>query len=344
MNFRIVAQSRPGHYWLGQSCAKKSDFVWIRQLFGDETPELVFVDGVEELSLNELLKRFSPTTESSWVPHWSEPDWDEFLTGIKDCQQLFALEKGVKAVARVVVSASVPESRIEADLLFQQLVRRVLSHPEPLETLFGIAESPMEWRLFPTPELLLKREGDEFETMALAGTRSLDRVDELLHDPKERREHQAVIDDIRAQLGKCHVKELQVLPTQVLKLKRLAHLYTPLRFRVDPARDFVSSTVEVIRTLHPTAALGVLPRSREMLDWLTRYGMPSSPFGAPMGWIHSKQRRASIGVSIRGLWCQEQRIHLGAGCGVLAESVPALEKQEIQRKMQSVLQRMGWAV
>lgn len=50
-----------------------------------------------------------------------------------------------------------------------------------------------------TPETLFSSNGTIVETMAVAGTRGLDRVEELLTDPKEREEHDLVVRDLEDQ-------------------------------------------------------------------------------------------------------------------------------------------------
>src|SRR5215218_7301466 len=52
-----------------------------------------------------------------------------------------------------------------------------------------------------TPEVLFQAEARGYRTMALAGTRPVLRAEELLTDPKERREHRYVVDDIVRRLA-----------------------------------------------------------------------------------------------------------------------------------------------
>ena len=76
------------------------------------------------------------------------------------------------------------------------------------------------------------------------------------------------------------------------------------RWNCDPR----SSPGELLRRLHPTPALGPLPRTdatmRRLLEWRERLGCPPA-FGAPFGlWDHG---RFDAVVAIRGVWWDGKR-------------------------------------
>src|ERR1041385_4612972 len=65
-----------------------------------------------------------------------------------------------------------------------------------------------------TPELLFRSDRRGYASMALAGTRPIERADELLTDPKERRELRLVVKDIvppRAPFANVKAEPLGVL-------------------------------------------------------------------------------------------------------------------------------------
>jgi isochorismate synthase EntC len=269
---------------------------------------------------------------------WSRPDWQAFEQAFHQAQQLFESKIGLKAVARVFIEAQASDTWQQQGWVL--LAKHLLEHPEPREHLF-VAQEADSWFVFPTPETLFDRHGDDVSTMALAGTRTLDRVDELLFDPKERQEHQAVIEDLKEQLNQLSfVQRVEVGTTEVLKLQRLAHLHTPIRARLRSNLDFAETTRALVDQLHPSAALGVLPRNPAMQNWLRDHGSPKSPFGGPMGWMFPQKEIAWVGVGIRGVWMNDCRLHLGAGCGLVAASKLSLERHEIEQKLKSILDRM----
>ena len=116
-----------------------------------------------------------------------------------------------------------------------------------------------------SPEMLFESDGRGYRTMALAGTRPADRAPELLRDAKELREHRMVVDDIVRRIAPFANVEVEAI--RILELPGIAHLATPIRFEEIGFERM--SFAEIIRRLHPTAALGVWPRS-EAGERLTR--------------------------------------------------------------------------
>ena len=185
-----------------------------------------------------------------------------------------------------------------------------------------------------TPELLFQAERHGYRTMALAGTRSVARAEELLHDPKERREHRLVVDDIARRLSPFG--NVEIGPVGLLRLPSIAHLITPIFFAEAGGSEKMSFT-EMVRRLHPTAALGVSPRTQAGERWLREAdrGVKRRTFGAPFG-IEREDRSALALVAIRNVQWEGDRIRIGSGAGVLAESELDREFEELRQKRDQV--------
>ena len=93
----------------------------------------------------------------------------------------------------------------------------------------------------------------------------------------------------------------------------------------------------LIRKLHPTPALGPLPRTTEtmnqLIGWRERLDCPAQ-FGAPFGVMHDGRFEAV--VAIRGIWCDGTRIRIPAGCGIIEASRLVNEWRELRLKRESV--------
>lgn len=203
-----------------------------------------------------------------------------------------------------------------------------------------------EGMLGATPEDLFEiTPGGDVLTMAVAGTRSkitdTDK-DSLFNDPKERIEHQWVIDDIREALS--DLGDLQVQETQVVELPTLLHLKTRIQLR-QPRYSSSDFFGELVRRLHPTAALGAFPRAQGW-EWLRHQNEASQRkrFGAPFG-ASWPGKGALCAVAIRNVqWVSYKLGHelwLGSGCGVIRESVLDHEWQELHLKRQSIKRLLG---
>lgn len=185
-----------------------------------------------------------------------------------------------------------------------------------------------------TPELLFRTDGSGYRTMALAGTRRLDRAEELFSDTKERREHRMVVDDIVRRLAPFG--NLEVEETTLLRLPSIAHLMTPIFFAETAGSERMSFS-EMVRRLHPTAALGVSPRTDAGDRWLREAdrGVRRRTFGAPFG-VEREDHSGLALVAIRNIHWEGDRLRIGSGAGLLRESRLERELDELRQKREQV--------
>lgn len=186
-----------------------------------------------------------------------------------------------------------------------------------------------------TPEVLFSHSESRprvVETMALAGTCSASCSDSLLlQSQKERREHALVIQGI------CEALKLmgrvEVGASKVISLPPLSHLMTPIQLHLNHSFNFES----LVSALHPTPALGAFP-VKEGRQWLADYqqSFPRGYYGAPLGFICSQQGLSCCFVGIRNMQWDTKEIRIGAGGGVVQESVFENEWEEIQLKIRAI--------
>ena len=195
-----------------------------------------------------------------------------------------------------------------------------------------------------TPELLVAVAGDQLTTMGLAG--SIKRgatpeddallADQLLNDPKERYEHGIVVDTLRERLAPV-TAALSVPNAPIpLKLSNIQHLYTPITGRLSrPA-----GVLPLVELLHPTPALGGVPRDRAMQYIRDAEPVPRGWYAAPMGWL-DHNLDGMFAVAIRSAVVQNERAWLYAGAGIVAESIPQKEWDETALKFKPMLNALG---
>ena len=187
-----------------------------------------------------------------------------------------------------------------------------------------------------SPEHLLVLEGRRLKTMALAGTARADEREVLEVDEKEIREHEFVAQALVSKLG--DLGDLQRGKREIMDLGPIVHFHTPVE--VELAEE--ESIDHLVRRLHPTPALGPLPRTSEtmsrLISWRNRLGAPEE-FGAPFGAIFDGVFRGL--VAIRGVWWDDDEVLLPAGCGVIEASRLVNEWRELRLKRESVKARFG---
>ena len=277
---------------------------------------------------------------------WVEPsrgDFDKQWQEIRSGMQARGLQKAVPVVFARTCAELNSQRRLS---ILQNLVRL----PASL-FIYGYWSSTLDSGLLgATPEVLFTKIGEEpLETVALAGTRGKstgpDAGEQLFNDPKERHEHQLVIDDIRSVLEK--VGEVAVDETGVVELPTLFHLKTPIRVRLNRPMGMEM----LARLMHPTPALGVAPRAlgfTEMRRWENtvvdrrQYG---APFGAAFEFVDEttghKTSIQHVLVAIRNIQWQGDDLVLGSGCGIVPASDPDREWQELSLKRESVKRMLG---
>jgi menaquinone-specific isochorismate synthase len=184
-----------------------------------------------------------------------------------------------------------------------------------------------------TPEVLFESEAHGYRTMALAGTSGVTGAEELLSDPKERREHRLVVDDIVRRLAPFG--NVEIGPLGLLRLPSITHLMTPIFFAETGVEKM--SFTDMVRRLHPTAALGVSPRTEAGERWLREMdrGIKRRTFGAPFG-LEREDRSAIALVAIRNVQWHGENLRIGSGAGLLPESRLEREFQELRQKRDQV--------
>src|SRR5213075_2104268 len=124
----------------------------------------------------------------------------------------------------------------------------------------------------------------------------------------------------------------------VLELPKIAHLATPIFFQESGLGiSEKMSFAEMVRRLHPTAALGVWPRTEAGERWLrdADRGVKRRTFGAPFG-IERDDHSVLALVAIRNVQWSRDAIRVGSGAGLLPESRLEREFDELRQKREQV--------
>jgi anthranilate synthase component I len=193
-----------------------------------------------------------------------------------------------------------------------------------------------------SPEMLVKVADGVVETHPIAGSRprgddeAADQAlaDELLADPKERAEHVMLVDlgrnDIGrvSEVGSVHVRELM----DVRRYSHIMHIESSVAGRL---REGLRAS-DALRATFPAGTLSGAPKVRamEIIDELepTKRG----PYGGAVGYL-GWDGDLDTCITIRTLVCTRNEVHVQAGAGIVADSVPATEFVESQNKAAALL-------
>ena len=178
-----------------------------------------------------------------------------------------------------------------------------------------------------TPELLLKRQGEEFETVALAGTRRTDIRTEWT--AKERNEQAVVTAYIERVLQRVGIREVEVGTVRDRVYGRIAHLESQIRFRSQ------TSLTALARSLHPTPAVGGAPLAAA-LRFIERTERRSRGYYSGFLGLDAPQSGALF-VNLRCMHWLAEGVRIHAGGGIVDGSDPDSEWEETEAKIASIL-------
>jgi isochorismate synthase len=196
-----------------------------------------------------------------------------------------------------------------------------------------------------SPELLLRKDGDQIITNPLAGSAKrlpdpvLDQAvaDALMQSEKDQYEHSLVIEDVKRVLAPfCTDLDVPEQPS-LINTAALWHLSTRVEGRLsDPALN----ALQLACQLHPTPAVCGLPteKARQLIRLVENFDR--GLFTGIVGWCDAEGNGEWV-VTIRCGIVNGAHVRLFAGAGIVEASQPASEWAEIQTKLSTMLNACG---
>ena len=213
---------------------------------------------------------------------------------------------------------------------------RFLVEPEPSES------RPQPSFFGATPERLVSLRGRTVETDALAGTTGRGETpaedewlaQELARDEKNAHEHDLVAETIEEQLSPF-AGTVSAGSRRIKRLATVQHLWTPITATLD--RD--EHVLSLVEALHPTPAVGGLPPERALETIRDTEPFDRGWYAAPVGWIDAAGY-GTFAVALRSAVVRGDTATLFAGVGIVADSDPDREWDEVQLKYRPILDEL----
>jgi menaquinone-specific isochorismate synthase len=229
-------------------------------------------------------------------------------------------------------------SDIEAEIILENLYTQ-----QPASYIFAF-ESNGDCFIGASPERLIKKQGDEVHSTCLAGSIPRGQTEEedhvlgqtLLADQKNLIEHGYVVEMIKDALEQSCKEVILPKKPQLMKMRDIQHLYTPVIGKCGPN----TSLLLLVEKLHPTPALGGLPKTLAVEKIREVENLDRGLFGGPLGWV-DYQQNGEFAVAIRSGLIQEDEVSLFAGCGVVSDSKSEDEYLETALKFRPMLRALG---
>ncbi|MFK8068028.1 MAG: anthranilate synthase component I [Gammaproteobacteria bacterium] len=199
-----------------------------------------------------------------------------------------------------------------------------------------------------SPEILVRVEEGEVTVRPIAGTRprgenaeaDLELEKDLLDDPKELAEHLMLID-----LGRNDVGRVAEIGSVKLTDKMIVERYSHVMHIVSNVIGKVNegqSALDVLRATFPAGTLSGAPKIRamEIIDELEP--LKRGVYGGAVGYL-SWQGNMDTAIAIRTAVIKDGTLHIQAGAGVVADSVPRMEWDETMNKARAVFRAVAMA-
>lgn len=193
-----------------------------------------------------------------------------------------------------------------------------------------------------SPETLVKLTDGTLYTFPLAGTKPRGKTPEedraleqqLLSDPKERSEHNMLVDLGRNDIGKISrfgsVEVEQYM--DVLRYSHVMHIGSTVKGIIRPDKD----AVDAVEAILPAGTLSGAPKFRACQIINELENNKRGIYGGAIGYIDFTGNLDTC-IAIRIAFKKNGKVFIRSGAGIVADSVPESEYQECINKAQAVV-------
>ena len=203
-----------------------------------------------------------------------------------------------------------------------------------------------------SPEVMVRCTEGRLQLSPIAGTRRRGADDsedarlavELQEDPKERAEHVMLVDLGRNDIGRIALPGTVTVERlmEVERFSHVMHLTSRITARLQPDLD----ALDVLAATFPAGTVSGAPKIRAMELIAATEGRPRGPYAGCIGWLGLDDDTVSLdtGITIRSLWVRDGQLHWQAGGGIVFDSDPEAEWNEVFNKsaiMRTILNATG---
>ena len=192
-----------------------------------------------------------------------------------------------------------------------------------------------------SPELLIKKKGQELSTRPIAGTRSRGKNDDedeelartLIENEKERAEHVMLVDLERNDLGRvCTYGTVEVDEFMVIeKYSHVQHIVSNVRGISSPE----ATAFDAIKATFPGGTITGAPKVRTMEIIEELEPVRRGVYTGSIGWIGFNDDM-ELNIAIRTMVIKDNIAHVQAGAGIVIDSNPEAEYKESLKKARAL--------
>ena len=194
----------------------------------------------------------------------------------------------------------------------------------------------------------MRLNGRRAEVRPIAGTRprgetaaeDQDLAAELLADPKERAEHVMLVDLGRNDLGRvCRYGSVQTPELMTIeRYSHVMHIVSSVQGELRPGVD----AFDLVRATFPAGTVSGAPKVRAMELIAQMERERRGPYAGGVGYFGYSGDMDTC-IAIRTIVMHGDTVHVQAGAGIVADSDPAREYQEMLNKAQALAEAVHLA-
>jgi anthranilate synthase component 1 len=199
-----------------------------------------------------------------------------------------------------------------------------------------------------SPEVHVRLTGRKVEIRPIAGTRPRGKTTaedvalekDLLADEKELAEHLMLVDLARNDIGRvCSFGTIKVPEFKTIeRYSHVMHIVSQVEGQLAPER----SAFDLMRATFPAGTVSGAPKIRAMQLIAEKEGTQRGSYAGALGYFSYDGNLDSC-ITLRTALVKDSKVHIQAGAGIVADSVPAAEYQETINKASALFKAISLA-
>ena len=279
---------------------------------------------------------------------WADLSVPEFSANMTPEQYMAAVAAAKESICageifQVVLSQRLTVRRSVPPLALYRALRGV--NPSPYMVFFRLKEFSV---VGASPEVLVRKDGDEVLVRPIAGTRPRGADEEedrtlaesLLADEKELAEHRMLLDLGRNDVGRvAEIGSVRVAdPLHIERYSHVMHIVSDVYGKVREGK----TAYDVLRAGFPAGTVSGAPKLRAMEIIARHEPDRRGLYAGALGYFDFTGNMDTC-IAIRTLVVEPDAVHVQAGAGIVYDSVPELEHKECMNKARGGLMAIAEA-
>ncbi|MBI4397979.1 MAG: aminodeoxychorismate synthase component I [Candidatus Omnitrophica bacterium] len=316
----------------------------------EKIPDLYFFVPRKILVIEHKAKNASSTKEESLHGNDKNMNGKIAISNLKSSLTRRQFERMVRRAQEYIRAGDIYQANVSQRFSFRYsgsplgLYRRLRQiNPAPFSAYLQLGDMEIASS---SPEMLIRQRNRSCQTRPIAGTRprgATGREDkrltrELMLNEKEKAEHLMLLDLERNDLGRvCDFHTVRVNEYMTLEqYSHVSHIVSNVRGRLQEGKN----SFDLLRALFPGGTITGCPkiRSMEIIHELepVRRGM----YTGSIGYIGFNEVM-DMNIVIRTILCRKGRGWIQAGAGIVHDSVPLREYEEMLHKAQAMFEALA---